>query len=406
MIFYPLALKNPKDLAALLRRVGADLRSLAYFEPKRHTLALMLPEADYRAAAFLKQELLARGGDAVVNRGVIACEAKTSPVLLLGTPGQLRALRKKLDAMDCWGLKEIRRALSEALDGLGRTSWTLPLSGGRSLSLGETTGMMAILNLTPDSFYWGSRIDPASEKTLLEKAGSFLAAGAAVLDLGGESTRPASEPISEEEEAARLIPALRAVRRAFPEAVLSADTWKASLARKAVEAGADIINDISGLAFDPALMKAAAETGALLVLSHIQGRPADMQKNPVYKNTVEDILTYFDERLAAAEDGGISRERIILDPGLGFGKGYGDNLKILRHIGAFRIFGRPLLVGHSRKGFTGRGSGTEGADERLEGTLAVTAWCAFAGVSLVRVHDLEENRRVLAMIEAISGMGE
>ena len=406
MIFYPLTLKNPKDLASLVKTIGADIRSLAYFEPKRHTLALMLPEADYRAAAFLKQELLARGGDAIVNRGVIACEAKTSPVLLLGTPGQLRSLRKKLDAMSCWGLKEIREALSNALDGLARTAWTFPLSGGRSFVLGERTRMMGILNLTPDSFYGGSRIDQGSEKALLERAGSFLAAGAAILDLGAESTRPGSSPISEEEEAARLIPPLRAVRRAFPEAVLSADTWKASVARKAVEAGADIINDISGLAFDPGLIKTIAETGSLLVLSHIQGRPADMQKNPVYKNTVEDILAYFEERLAAAEEGGIQRERIIIDPGLGFGKGYEDNLKILRYIEAFRIFGRPLLVGHSRKGFTGRATGADGADDRLEGTLAVTAWCALAGVSLVRVHDGEENRRVLSMIEAISGNDE
>ncbi len=406
MIFYPLSLKNPKDLAFLAKQIGADSRSLAYFEPKRHTLPLMLPEADYRAAAFLKQELLARGGDAIVNRGVIACEAKTSPVLLLGTPGQLRSLRKKLDAMSCWGLKEIREALSCALDGLARTSWTFPLGGGRSLVLGEKTRMMGILNLTPDSFYEGSRIDPASEKELLKRARSCLESGAAVLDLGAESTRPGSSPISEEEEAARLIPALRAVRGAFPEAVLSADTWKASVARKAIEAGADIINDISGLAFDPGLIRTVAETGSLLVLSHIQGRPKDMQKNPVYTNTVEDILAYFEERLSAAEAGGIERERIIIDPGLGFGKGYEDNLKILRHIEAFRIFGRPVLAGHSRKGFTGRATGAEGAEDRLEGTLAVTAWCARAGVSLLRVHDMEENRRVLAMIEAISEADE
>ncbi|NLB83303.1 MAG: dihydropteroate synthase, partial [Synergistaceae bacterium] len=268
------------------------------------------------------------------------------------------------------------------------------------------TRMMGILNLTPDSFYEGSRIDPESEKALLRRAGLFLESGAPVLDLGAESTRPGSSPISEEEEAARLIPALRSIRRAFPEAVLSADTWKSSVARKAVEAGADIINDISGLGFDPALMSTVAETGTLLVLSHIQGSPADMQKNPVYKNTVEDILDYFEERLAAAEDGGIQRERIIIDPGLGFGKGYGDNLKILRHIEAFRIFGRPLLVGHSRKGFIGRATGGKEAEERLEGTLAVTAWCALAGVSLVRVHDVEENRRVLATIDAISGKDE
>lgn len=399
MIVYPLPAQSREDLFSALRRIGADLRSNAYFEPKRNLLSLYIPGVDFRAAAFLKQELLARGGDAVVNRGVISCEASESAVLLLGTPGQLRSLAEKLGALPCWGLPEIREGLSRTLAGLDKSAWTFSFREGRALPLGKRTAVMGILNLTSDSFYEKSRISP--EDDILSRARSMVEAGAAVLDLGAESTRPGSEPVPEQEEMDRLIPSVAAVRKAFPETVISADTWKAKVALEAVRAGADIINDISGLGFDPDLPGAVAESGAALVLSHIQGTPRDMQKDPRYDDTVGDILRSFEERLSLAEKAGIPAERIILDPGLGFGKRCGDNLRILRNLDAFRIFGRPLLIGHSRKGFIGATLGLADPEDRLEGTLAVTALCGLRNVALVRVHDVEENVRVLSMLSAI-----
>ena len=225
MIVYPLPAQSREELLAALRRIGADLRSIAYFEPKRERLSLYIPKADFRAAAFLKQELLARGGDAVVNRGVISCEASESAVLLLGTPGQLRSLAEKLGALPCSGLPEIREGLSRTLGGLDRSEWTFSFREGRSLSLGRRTAVMGILNLTSDSFYEKSRILPGDD--LISRARSMVEAGAAVLDLGAESTRPGSEPLQESEETERLAPAIRAVREAFPDTVISADTWKA-----------------------------------------------------------------------------------------------------------------------------------------------------------------------------------
>jgi dihydropteroate synthase len=399
VIAYPLPAQSREDLLAALRLIGADPRSNAYFEPKRDLLSLFIPKADFRAAAFLKQELLARGGDAVVNRGVISCEASESAVLLLGTPGQLRSLTEKLGALPCWGLPGIREGLSRALAGMDRSAWTFSFREGRVLSLGKRTAVMGILNLTSDSFYAKSRIPP--EDDLLSRARSMVAAGAAVLDLGAESTRPGSDPVPEAEETGRLLPAVAAVRKAFPETVISADTWKAKVALEAVRAGADIINDISGLGFDPDLPGAVAESGAALVLSHIQGTPRDMQKDPKYEDTVGDILRYFEERLSLAEKAGIPAERIILDPGLGFGKRREDNLRILRNLDAFRVFGRPLLIGHSRKGFIGATLGLDAPEDRLEGTLAVTALCGLHHAALVRVHDVEENVRVLSMLGAI-----
>ena len=405
MIIYPYPVEKKEDLLSALHSLGADLRSMAFFCPKRDVWSLLVPDADFRAAAFLKQELLARGGDAVVNRGVIACTAERSGVLLLGTPGQLSSLKDKLGSMSCWGLDAIRDALGRALDGLAKNSWTMPLRSGRSLHLGCTTRMMAILNLTSDSFFSESRIDPASEESLLKRASEMIGAGAAILDVGAESTRPGSLPVSAQEETARLIPALKTLRKAFPEAILSADTWKGEVALEALRAGADIINDISGLAFDPLLPSVAADEGAVLVLSHIRGTPRDMQVAPRYGDTVREILSYFEERLVAAEKAGIRLDRIILDPGMGFGKRYEDNLRILNNLEAFRTFGLPLLVGHSRKTFIGQALGGADPQERLEGTLAVTALCSLKDVPLVRIHDARENGRVLAVLEAIKGAG-
>lgn len=399
MIVYPLPAQNREDLMSALRQIGADLRSMAYFEPKRDILSLYIPKADFRAAAYLKQELLARGGDAVVNRDVIACAAEVSDVLLLGTPGQIRSLEKKLGALPCWGLPEIKKSLSRTLSGMEKTSWTFNFAGGRSLSLGKKTAVMGILNLTADSFYGGSRI--SGEEELLKRAAAMAEGGVDILDVGAESTRPGSEPLPAEEEMERLIPAIRLLRREFPDTVISADTWKAAAAREAVDAGADIINDISGLAFDPELPRAVAGTGAALVLSHIQGTPRDMQKSPKYENTVRDILEYFSARLEYAEEAGINPEKIIIDPGIGFGKGASDNLKILRNLEAFRIFGRPVMVGHSRKAFIGRVLGLDDPADRLEGTLALTALCALKGASLVRVHDVKENAMALTMLAAV-----
>jgi len=402
VIIYPIPADSRAKLLSALRSIGADLRSMAYFEPKREIHPLFVPGADFRAAAFLKQELLARGGDAVVSRGVISCEAQKSDVLLLGTPGQLRSLAEKLGALDCWGLPVIRNALKRALAGMETDSWAMPLDGGRSLHLGRKSLIMGILNLTGDSFYAGSRISDASAENIVSSAKKMIEDGASILDLGAESTRPGSLPVPEEEETMRLIPAVKAVRKELPGAVISADTCKAAVAAEAVKAGADIINDISGLGFDPALPGTVADSGALLVLSHIRGTPKDMQINPHYENTVEEILNYFEARLSMAEKAGIKMEKIILDPGLGFGKRYEDNLRILKHLDAFRIFGRPLLVGHSRKSFIGKALGLEKPEDRLEGTLGVTALCAAGGVSLVRVHDVKENHRVLSILNAVS----
>ena len=397
-VVYPLSASRSRDLETIARHIGADPRSLRYFQPKRRVRHLFAPRVDYRAAAFVKQELLARGGDAIVARHVIDGRTELSDILMMGTDGQLAALLQKLRSMDCWGLKSLRTALAESLQNDDVVEWTLPLPGGRTLTLNRTTRIMGILNLTPDSFHAPSRV--VDEAELLHRAEAMLSAGADILDLGAESTRPGSAPTPESEELERLLPRLSAVRRAFPEAVLSVDTYKGNVALAAADAGADIINDVGGFGLDGSMLSCAARTGLPYVLSHIQGTPATMQDSPSYDDLLTELQLYFQKKMHEAELAGMSRDRIILDPGLGFGKRGEDNLLILKELESFRSLGRPLLIGHSRKGFTGTVTRAADAAGRLQGTTAISALLE-GRAQILRVHDVEQNHQAMLMARAI-----
>jgi dihydropteroate synthase len=413
-IVYPLNLSSSKELDAALERIGADPRAAAYIRPKRRTLSLYAEDVDFRAAAYVKQELLARGGDAVVSRRVIDASADKSDVLLLGTDGQLHSLVRKMGAMDCWGLKALREELARALQAAApdAASWTLPLPGGRKLNLDSHTKIMGILNLTEDSFYAASRVKGVDD--LLERAAAMLADGADVLDVGAESTRPGSLPLSEEEELKRLIPALKTLRESFPGAILSVDTYKGRVALAAAGSGADIVNDIGGFGLDPDMLPRAAETGLPYVLSHIKGTPADMQNVPPYDDLLSEVVRYFHLKIEEAGRAGLPLERLILDPGLGFGKRARDNLLLVREIESLSVFGRPILVGYSRKRFTGAGSETDGgpargagegslnasSENRLFGTTTLSALVE-GRVQITRVHDVRENKKALLTARAV-----
>ncbi|KRT35677.1 dihydropteroate synthase [Acetomicrobium hydrogeniformans ATCC BAA-1850] len=274
------------------------------------------------------------------------------------------------------------------------------LPGNRKLNLGERPMIMGILNLTFDSFYPQSRIGDDKE-TLLQRAEKMIEDGADILDIGAESTRPGAEPLSLEEEMRRLIPGVESLRKNFPEAVISVDTYKAAVAEAAVEAGADIINDISGLSFDSNMADTIARLGVPVIIMHIKGTPKDMQKDPRYDDVIGEIKEFLEDKMALAAKSGIKREQIVLDPGLGFGKRNEDNLCILKNIREFRSLGRPILIGHSRKGTISKVLGCKGPEEALYGTLAISAYCALNGVEILRVHDVLENKQVVTMISAI-----
>ncbi len=240
-------------------------------------------------------------------------------------------------------------------------------------------------------FFPDSRTDEAG---IIERAGKFLNEGAYVLDVGAESTRPGAESISASEEAGRLIPALRALWREFPDALISVDTYKAEIARLARDEGADIINDISGFGFDSDMAGTIARLNMPYILSHIKGTPKDMAESVPYDDILGEMNAYFFGKIDELLQAGMNRDNIIIDPGLGFGKNSGDNFAVLRDIESLSVFGRPLMIGHSRKRFTGKS---------LAGTLAVSALMA-GRVSLLRVHDVGENAQALRGAEGINGV--
>ncbi|ABQ46901.1 Dihydropteroate synthase [Thermotoga petrophila RKU-1] len=269
------------------------------------------------------------------------------------------------------------------------TPWNRKIEFGRTM-------VMGIINVTPDSFFADSRKQSVLEA--VETAKKMIEEGVDIIDVGGMSTRPGSDPVDEEEELNRVIPVIRAIR-SITDVPISVDTYRWRVALKALEAGADVVNDISGYQFEPDIVKVVSENNSPYVLMHIKGTPKTMQENPHYEDVVKEIKEYFSEKIEHLKEKGVNQ--IVLDPGIGFGKRYEDNLEILRRIDEFKEFKLPILIGASRKSFIGITLGNVPPEERLEGTLAVTAYCTMKGVDIIRVHDVLPNKRVIRMMEAI-----
>lgn len=257
--------------------------------------------------------------------------------------------------------------------------------------------IMGILNVTPDSFSDGGQFN--AEASTCSQVEALVVSGADIIDVGGESTRPFAEPVTLEEELARVIPAITAIRRQFNVSV-SIDTTKAEVARRALDAGADIINDISALKKDPYMLALVQESDVPVIIMHMQGSPGDMQLQPHYDDVVHDISSFFRERLQWLFGHGVNLSRITLDPGIGFGKCQSHNLSILKHLGKFKELGQPLLLGHSRKRFIGDITGLEVGERDLP-TAVVSALAHKSKVDIIRVHDVAATRNALLMAEAI-----
>lgn len=264
----------------------------------------------------------------------------------------------------------------------------------------ERTLLMGILNITPDSFSDGGRYqDP---KLAVAHARQMIEAGADLLDLGAESTRPGSQPVTAEEELARLLPVLKQIRK-DTEIPLSVDTTKPEVALKCLEAGADIINDVSGLKRSGlAMAKAVSDFGAGLILMHSRGTPDEMQTLTNYENVVQDVIGELQESIRIASEAGISRDQLVVDPGLGFAKTARQNLEILKHLDRFSEIGLPVMLGPSRKSFIGQLTGQE-SDQREFGTAACVSAAVIKGVQILRVHEVRAMRDVIRVTEAIKG---
>lgn len=264
--------------------------------------------------------------------------------------------------------------------------------------------IMGILNVTPDSFSDGGAF--LAPEAAVRRADELLTAGADLLDIGGESTRPFAPPVPAKEELQRVIPVVKAIRRHHPAAVISVDTTKATVAREALAAGADLINDISALRFDPEMIELLREIEVPVVIMHMQGTPADMQAAPRYRDVVAEIKEFLAARINWLTEQGIAPERVIIDPGIGFGKSVAHNLAIINRLEEFRDLGRPLLVGHSRKSFIGKILNLEEAAERDQPSAVLSAICALHGADIIRVHEVAATRQALRLAAALLAANE
>jgi dihydropteroate synthase len=266
------------------------------------------------------------------------------------------------------------------------------------MDLSTRTHIMGVLNVTPDSFSDGGNF--FKWDNALRQGMKMVGEGADIIDVGGESTRPGSDPLTLKEELSRVIPVIESLSQKT-DVPVSIDTYKAEVARRALDAGAQMINDISALRFDPEMKNIAREYEVPIVLMHIKGTPKDMQQNPYYEDVIAEISRYLEESINIAQKAGIEKNKIIIDPGIGFGKRLEDNLNILKNLKKFSILECPVLIGCSRKSFIGRILDLP-VEERLEGSLAALAVAVVNGANIVRVHDVKESRRVVSLVDAIA----
>lgn len=389
----------PSQLISELEKSGVSKESFDIFLRKANCMIYKIHDLKPLVANTIKQEMLAAGGnaaDAAVHRESITMKVDKTDVILIGNENHYKKLFFKLDRMNYWGLPEIRKELEEAIEN-SKKERKIILKNGEVYNF-DTLKIMGIINVTDDSFYPGSR--KKNLKDILNTVEQMVENGVDILDVGGESTRPGSEPVELEEELQRVVPAIKVINENF-DVLVSVDTYKSKVAAKSIEAGADIVNDISAMRFDEDMVNVVKENNVPIVLMHIKGTPKNMQLSPHYYDVIKEIMEYFHERINYSVNKGINPDKIIIDPGIGFGKRLEDNIEILRKIDSFKVFGKPLLIGASRKSMIGAILGNLPVEERLEGTLAISAWSFFKGVDIIRVHDVRENYRLIKVLRSI-----
>lgn len=370
-----------------LERMGLDPAGFRSLAPKQLHYNLKVEGLTGEQTGFIREDA------STAPYPVDVASAGSGQMLLSGTLAAVRSLVERLkrrpetlDAAVCLG---------EAVDNSGKNGFTVAARGA-DLKVGPGTVIMGILNVTPDSFSDGGLF--LDKARAVERALEMCEEGADWIDVGGESTRPGAAPVGIEEELVRVIPVVEAL--CSRGLTVSIDTTKAEVARQALDAGAAIVNDVSALSADPAMAGVCAGYGAGVVLMHMRGTPRTMQLDTVYSDVVAEVYGYLWSRVEWAVRNGIVRNRLIIDPGLGFGKSVEGNLRLVRDLREFKSMGLPLLVGPSRKSFIGKTLG-EGVEGRLAGTLAASVTSIVNGAAILRVHDVKEARQAAALADAI-----
>ena len=395
---------DPAIVVAELESVGAQPPGRRIMWHKAAFLPIKLERLPCVAANVLKQEMLARGGDCAVHMDCVTLDREETSVLLLGTRAQYEDLIAKLRQQG-FGLPELARQLSDLLADVDAPPRPMKV-GQHTLPLGERTLIMGIINVTPDSFSGDALGDDV--EAAVGQARRMCEEGADILDVGGLSTRPGSDPIPVGEEIRRVLPVIE--RLVAPDGMplpVSVDTYRSEVAQAAVDAGAHIINDITALRGDPRLAEIAARHDTGLILMHIQGTPRTMQENPHYDDLLGEVIQYLRDGINTALGAGVKKARIWVDPGIGFGKTLDHNLELLRRLGELKSLGCPLMIGTSRKSFIGRvlaqskGGKIPPPTERVIGTGATLAVSIANGADIVRVHDVAHAVEIVRLADAI-----
>lgn len=386
-----------------MQDIKVDSYGIKIMLPKTITYLVRLNSISCIEANILKQEMLSLGADVAITKDALTGKAKKTDCLMMGNLSQFNQLTQKLNKQP-FGLDRLAMDLSRAIAKYQKDKFSINL-GKYKLNLGLRTLIMGIANLTPDSFsgdgLYQSTVHNVWQSTvnkIIEYVQKLIDDGADIVDLGGESSRPGAKPISVKEELRRTIPIIKKIAKKI-KVPISIDTHKPEVARRALDNGAVIVNDITGLK-NPDMLKVVAKYKAGVIIMHMKGNPRTMQKNPVYKSLIEEIVEYLDKAIDRAVKAGIDKDKIIVDPGIGFGKTCEHNLEILKRLSEFKVLGRPILVGPSRKSFIGNILNV-GPEARIFGTVSACVLAAKFGANIVRVHDVKQVKEALKVTNAI-----
>ncbi len=405
MIPQILSLENTQQITELMREMNVDKEGINIMRPKAKMYVIKIKTLSNIGASIIKQQMLSLGGEAAICRDALTGKKKITDCLIFGTILQLYRLTEKLKIQE-FRLPKLAEELKFVLDNYQRKVFLVKLPRF-NLKLGERTHIMGIINLTPDSFSGDGLYKDQRQKTRgkrsLDTVVNYIEKmtehGADIIDIGGESSRPGAKPVSVKEEIERTIPVIKRLVKRI-NTPISIDTSKAEVAERALDLGVSMVNDITALRRNEKMAKLISSYKAGLILMHMRGVPLTMQRSPEYSDLISEIIDYLDRAIKLALSFGIEREKIIIDPGIGFGKTTEHNLQILRRLKEFKVLGRPVLVGVSRKSFIGNVL-NRSVEERLFGTLASIAISIANGADIVRVHDVKEVSDTVKISDAI-----
>ena len=395
MFVYPFNIFDEEYLS-LMQRIGVSDTGTSIMHGRFEIKSFMISDISTPAANVVKQQVLALGGEAAVPAHAVNCSKPKSDFVFSLRSDKIPEFVARMKSQ-CWKLPQAADFIEKFVK--AQKPWFSFSHDGIDTA---RPNIMGILNVTPDSFSDGGNW--ATVDSALKHVSEMLENGADIIDVGGESTRPGSDPVDAETEKKRVVPVIAEIKKQFPEAVISIDTVKSSVAAAAINAGAEIVNDISGLTFDPETASVCADAKKPVVIGHIKGLPKDMQQNPVYGDLFAEMLDFFNKSKDLLLSKGLPESKIMIDPGIGFGKTLEHNLAILKHLEVFFSCLDPVMVGVSRKSMIGQITGRKNPLDRVAGTVALDTIALEKGAAVIRVHDVREAKDTLEIVNALKAV--